>query len=193
MIIHLLIGILIVFLYRKYFIKSNHKFWDKQPVSRNQIKKEGIVGINPKFNIVLDKGYNFSEIVINNTPKCQELFQFINNHFSGLIDFYFACNDFLAYDIALTINAWCFDNKNNFMKQRFKSFIKGYENHRVLTEEEKNSLSILLRGAAMRILLTRLHDQLFHPEGAFVEPKDPGEYAKILQFHQNTNIKNYLL
>ena len=136
----------------------------------------------------------------NNLPKGiihADVFQdnvfFINNQFSGLIDFYFACNDFLAYDIALTINAWCFDNQNNFIKQRFKSFIKGYENHRALTGEEKNSLSILLRGAAIRILLTRLHDQLFHPDGAFVEPKDPEEYVKILQFHQNTNIENYLL
>jgi homoserine kinase type II len=135
----------------------------------------------------------------NNLPKGiihADVFQdnvfFINNQFSGLIDFYFACNDFLAYDIALTINAWCFDNQNNFVQQRFKSFIKGYEDNRLLTNQEKSSLSILLRGAAIRILLTRLHDKLFHPKGAFVEPKDPQEYVKILQFHQDINMEDYL-
>ena len=125
-------------------------------------------------------------------PVFQDNVFFINNQFSGLIDFYFACNDFLAYDIALTINAWCFDNQNNFVQQRFKSFIKGYQNHRSLTDKEKSSLSILLRGAAIRILLTRLYDQLFHQEGAFVKLKDPQEYLKILQFHQGINVENYL-
>lgn len=117
---------------------------------------------------------------------------FINNQFSGLIDFYFACNDFLAYDIALTINAWCFNDQNNFIQKRFISFIKGYQDQRMLSDEEKKSLSILLRGAAVRILLTRLHDQLFHPEGAFVKPKDPQEYLKILKFHQSINVEDYL-
>ena len=117
---------------------------------------------------------------------------FINNRFSGLIDFYFACYDFLAYDIALTINAWCFDHQGNLDQEKLYSLIKGYENHRKLTDHEKNSLSILLRGASIRILLTRLHDQLFHTEGAFVEPKKPEEYVKILKFHQDINIKNYL-
>jgi len=98
----------------------------------------------------------------------------------------------LAYDIALTINAWCFNNQNSFVKQRFKAFITGYQDHRSLTDKEKSSLSILLRGAAIRILLTRLYDQLFHPEGAFVKPKNPQEYLKILQFHQNNNVENYL-
>ena len=135
----------------------------------------------------------------NNLPKGiihADVFQdnvfFINNQFSGLIDFYFACNDFLAYDIALTINAWCFNNQSNFIQKRFISFIKGYQDQRMLSDKEKKSLSILLRGAAMRILLTRLHDQLFHPEGAFVKPKDPQEYLKILQFHQNINVEDYL-
>ena len=88
---------------------------------------------------------------------------FQKNIFSGLIDFYFSCNDFLAYDIALTINAWCFDDKNLFNKNKFQALIKGYESQRKLTDEEKKSFSILLRGASIRILITRLHDQLFHP------------------------------
>ena len=118
---------------------------------------------------------------------------FINNNFSGLIDFYFSCYDFLSYDIALTINAWCFENINNFSKDRFLSLIKGYQKIRILEDEEKKYLSILLRGAALRILLTRLHDQLFHPKAAFVEPKDHYEYLKILKFHQKINVADYLL
>tara|TARA_B110000438_G_scaffold301994_1_gene358372 strand:- start:1380 stop:2336 length:957 start_codon:yes stop_codon:yes gene_type:complete len=117
---------------------------------------------------------------------------FIENKFSGLIDFYFACYDFLSYDIALTINAWCFDLHGKFYKDKFRSIISGYENHRYLIDEEKISLSILLRGAAIRILLTRLHDKLFHQKESFVEPKDPEEYIKILNFHQNVDVKNYI-
>ena len=117
---------------------------------------------------------------------------FINNTFSGLIDFYFACNDFLSYDIALTINAWCFNAEGLFNIEKFKSLIKGYEATRTLSNEEKNLFSILLRGAAIRILLTRLHDQLFHQKGSFVQPKNPDEYEKILKYHQINNIISYL-
>ena len=74
-------------------------------------------------------------------------------------------------------------------ENKFKEIGEAYE---VLTNKEKGSLSYLLRGAAIRILLTRLHDQLFHPEGAFVKPKNPQEYIKILQFHQNVDVQDYL-
>ena len=125
-----------------------------------------------------------------------DLFQdnvfFIDNQFSGMIDFYFSCNDYLAYDIALTINAWCFDKNQEFTLKNFKSFVKGYEKNRKLTKNEKVSISILLRGASIRILLTRLHDQLFHDNDAFVNPKNPNEYLRILKFHQNNNINDYL-
>ena len=117
---------------------------------------------------------------------------FKNNKFSGLIDFYFACNDFYAYDLALTINAWCFDLSGKFKKERFLNLIKGYENSRILTELEKTNLSILLRGAALRILLTRLHDYIFHLDGAYVKPKDPEEYNSILLFHKKNNLGQLL-
>ena len=117
---------------------------------------------------------------------------FNNNKFSGLIDFYFSCNDFLSYDIALTINAWCFNNNGTINKEKFRSLIKGYENLRILEEREKKNLSILLRGSALRILLTRFHDSIFHAEGAYVKPKNPKEFENILNFHQNNNIIKYL-
>lgn len=117
---------------------------------------------------------------------------FKDNILSGLIDFYFSCNDFFAYDIAITINAWCFNDEFNFDKNKFITLIKGYENLRKLNNNEKNQLSVLLRGAAIRILLTRLYDQLFHPKGAFVKPKNPNEYVSILNFHQEVNVLEFL-
>ena len=117
---------------------------------------------------------------------------FIDNQFSGLIDFYFSCKDYYAYDIALTINAWCFDKNEILNQEKFQELLKGYESLRKLEADEKDSLSILLRGAAMRILITRLHDQLFHPPDAYVTPKDPEEYGNILKYHQHNNIKKLL-
>tara|TARA_Y100001970_G_C14242613_1_gene865850 strand:+ start:285 stop:1241 length:957 start_codon:yes stop_codon:yes gene_type:complete len=118
---------------------------------------------------------------------------FIDNNFSGLIDFYFSCTDYYAYDLALTINAWCFDYKRNFSQEKFMSLIKGYKINRNLSNEEIKSLSILSRGAAIRILLTRIHDKIFHTDGAYVEPKNPEEYEKILKFHQKNNLSSLLL
>ena len=109
---------------------------------------------------------------------------FIENTLSGLIDFYFACNDFYAYELAISINAWCFDNKSDFNQTKYISMLKGYETVKKLTLNEIKNLPILMRGAAMRFLLTRLYDQLYHPDEAFVTPKDPLEYFTILKFHQ---------
>ena len=110
---------------------------------------------------------------------------FINDKLTGVIDFYFACNDFYAYELAICINAWCFDQKINFSIKKFTSIIEGYQSLRKTTSQEIEFLPILLQGAAMRFLLTRLHDQLYHPAEAFVNPKDPLEYFEILKFHQN--------
>ena len=86
------------------------------------------------------------------------MFFFANNQFSGLIDFYFSCYDFLAYDIAITINAWCFDNNGKFDNEKFQSLIAGYQANRSLGHNEKQLMPILLRGAAIRFLITRLYD-----------------------------------
>jgi len=113
---------------------------------------------------------------------------FIDNNISGLIDFYFSCNDFYAYDLAITTNAWCFDKKESFKKENFDSFLKGYQQHVSMSNDEKNHFNTLLRGAAMRILVTRLYDQLYHPVGAMVVPKDPFEFFNILKWHQNNSV-----
>ena len=114
---------------------------------------------------------------------------FQKDKFSGLIDFYFSCNDYYAYELAITTNAWCFNN-SQFNKENFISLMKGYKTNSNFNEEEENSYNILLRAAAMRILVTRLHDQLFHPNDAIVVPKDPLEYFAILKWHQNNSVFN---
>ena len=124
----------------------------------------------------------------------QILFQdnvfFENDILSGIFDFYFACNDYYAYELAICINAWCFNGKENIDIDKFYALLKSYQNHRKLDDSEKKALPILLRGAAMRFLLTRLNDQIYHQKEAYVKPKDPIEYFNILQFHQNNNFIN---
>jgi homoserine kinase type II len=112
---------------------------------------------------------------------------FLNKELSGIIDFYFACNDLLAYDIAVCINAWCFDDNGTFDKAKSAALLCGYQSVRELGEEERVAFPVLCRGASLRFLLTRLHDWLFHPEGALVAPKDPKDYIKRLTFHKKTS------
>lgn len=109
---------------------------------------------------------------------------FLGEKLSGLIDFYFACNDFLVYDLAICLNAWCFERDNSFNVTKARRMLYAYRQERPVTEAEIAALPVIARGAALRFLLTRLYDWLHHPEGAFVKPKDPLEYLTILQFHQ---------
>ena len=109
---------------------------------------------------------------------------FLNNQLSGLIDFYFACNDILAYDLAICLNAWCFSADFEFDFGKGSAMIAAYQAVRPLGAEEKAALPLLARGSALRFLLTRLVDWLNVPPGAVVTPKDPIEYLKKLRFHQ---------
>ncbi len=112
---------------------------------------------------------------------------FLKDQLSGLIDFYFACNDLLAYDIAVCINAWCFEPDNSFNVTKARAMIKGYQQVRELTEAELQTLPLLCRGSALRFLLTRLYDWLNVPPGALVVPKDPSEYISKLRFHKSVS------
>lgn len=109
---------------------------------------------------------------------------FLDDHLSGIIDFYFACTDFLAYDVAICLNAWCFEPDGAYNVTKGRALLAGYEAVRPLSPAEKVALPRLARGAALRFLLTRLVDWLNVPEGALVKPKDPLEYLKKLRFHQ---------
>jgi homoserine kinase type II len=109
---------------------------------------------------------------------------YLGEELSGVIDFYFACTDFLAYDIAICLNAWCFETDESFNVTKARLMLSNYRKRRTLSAEEMGALSILARGSALRFLLTRLYDWLNHPAGAFVRPKDPLEYLQKLHFHQ---------
>ena len=117
---------------------------------------------------------------------------FKENNLSGIIDFYFSCYDFYAFEIAICLNALCFDGRKenlSFNVTKAKKFIDGYSTLRKLTNDEKNSIKVLCQGAALRFLLTRVFDYLNLSEGALVTVKDPIEYLKRLEFHDK--VKDY--
>ena len=165
----------------------------------NKVKKDCSV-IHPNLTNTIEKNLNYIE---KNWPKNipsgiihADLFPdnifFKNNKVSGIIDYYFSCFDFYAFEIAICLNALCFEGKNqnlSFNVTKAKKFVDGYSSIRQLNENEKNSLKILCQGAAIRFLLTRVFDYLNLTEGAIVKIKDPLEYLKRLEFHES--VKNY--
>ena len=117
---------------------------------------------------------------------------FLGDKLSGLIDFYFACTDTLAYDVAICLNAWCFEPDHAYNVTKGRALLQGYAAARPLSVEERVALPLLARGAALRFLLTRLVDWLNVPPGALVRPKDPLEYFRKLRFHQAvTGVRDY--
>ena len=117
---------------------------------------------------------------------------FLGDKLSGLIDFYFACTDTLAYDVAVCLNAWCFEPDHSYNVTKGRALLRSYANVRALSAAERAALPMLARGAAMRFLLTRLVDWLAVPDGALVKPKDPLEYFRKLRFHQSVkNVSDY--
>ncbi len=112
---------------------------------------------------------------------------FENGKVSGLIDFYFACHDILAYDLAIMLNAWCFEADVNFNITKARALLAGYQDVRPMSEAEIDALPILASGAAMRFLTTRLYDWLNRPEEALVTPKNPIDYLRRLRFHRHVN------
>ena len=115
---------------------------------------------------------------------------FLNNSISGIIDFYFGCTDILAYDVAVAVNAWCFNDENVFNKDRYNSLISGYNSQRELSKDEILHLPLLSKAASMRFLLTRLYDWVNTPDNADVIPKDPYEYIVKLRYFKETLRKN---
>jgi len=165
----------------------------------NRVKKD-CSKIHPNLTSILEKNLNEIE---SDWPKNipsgiihADLFPdnifFNKDKLSGIIDFYFSCNDYYAFEIAICLNALCFEGKNenlSFNVTKAKKFIDGYSSVRNLTEDEKKSLKVLCKGAAIRFLLTRVFDYLNLIEGAIVKIKDPVEYLKRLEFHES--VKNY--
>jgi len=109
---------------------------------------------------------------------------FLGENLSGVIDFYFACNDLLAYDIAVCLNAWCFEKDYSFNITKGAALLDGYAGTRPLLRTEAEALPVLARGAALRFMLTRLYDWLTIPDGGLVVKKDPVEYVRRMRFHR---------
>ena len=117
---------------------------------------------------------------------------FLGDQLSGLIDFYFACTDTLAYDVAICLNCWCFEPDHSYNVTKGRALLQAYLATRPLNHAERDALPLLCRGAALRFLLTRLVDWLDVPPGALVRPKDPLEYFRKLRFHQAvTSARDY--
>ena len=154
----------------------------------NSLMKNSFLQIKNKWPKNLPYGIIHADLFIDN------IF-FKKNKFHGYIDFYFACNDFLMYEIAICINALCFDKKNNkfiFNKKKSTNLIKGYSKIRRFSDKEKKSLNILCRGAALRYLLTRTYDYLNTPKNVVIKIKNPKEYIQKLRVHNKfSNFKNY--
>ena len=112
---------------------------------------------------------------------------FLGDRLSGLIDFYFACTDTLVYDVAICLNAWCFEPDHSYNVTKGRALLANYAKARPLSHDEWEKLPLFARGAALRFLLTRLVDWLDVPPGALVRPKDPREYARKLRFHQKVS------
>nr|AAC70365.1 homoserine kinase homolog [Zymomonas mobilis subsp. mobilis ZM4 = ATCC 31821] len=115
---------------------------------------------------------------------------FEGDSLKGVIDFYFACTEVRAWDLAITYSAWCFDQEDHFLADHAKALIKGYHQSFALTEEERAAFIVLLRGAALRFLLTRAWDWVNTPPDALVVPKDPRDFFKRLRFYREASLES---
>ena len=166
------------------------KFKSKRFSNLQKFLTNNLKDIKKKWPSGLPKGIIHGDLFIDN------IF-FKKDNLSGVIDFYFAANDYFMYEIAICINALCFDHKNSIFKinkQKINELIKGYESVKKISFKEKKSLNILCRGAAIRYLLTRLYDYSNTPKTALIKIKDPNEYYQKLITHNNLHsYKDYLI
>jgi homoserine kinase type II len=131
------------------------------------------------------KGFDVPSGIIHGDLFPDNVF-FNNGNLSGLIDFFFASNDYLIYDVAITLNAWCFDD-NSFNLTKAKNFIRGYNSIRQITDNEKKVFALMCRKAALRFTLSRMYDSIYTQKDAVVKIKNPKEYMQKLRFHLATH------
>ena len=170
------------------FLKSI-KFKKNKFNNLERFLKNNLKDIKKNWPKTLPSGIIHGDLFIDN------IF-FKRNKLSGILDFYFAANDYLIYEVAICINALCFDKKGTkfiINKQKVKNLVKGYESIRKITQKEKKSLNVLCKGAAIRYLLTRLYDYSNTPKTALIKIKDPDEYFQKLVIHNKFRFyKDYL-
>lgn len=170
--------------WQKLLIKNKNKLNKLESKLFNKIKNK-IIEIERNWPKNLPSGIIHADLFPDNVL-------FTNNKITGLIDFYFSCNDFFVYDLSICVNAWCFDDNNEFNKGLFLNLIKGYDSIRQLSSNEINSIPILCYGSSLRFLLTRVDNWKNDNESDIVNYQDPLEFLKKFEFHElNKDTETY--
>lgn len=159
--------------------------WDKAEARADEVEKGLKDEIRPEIDYLAAHWPKDLPAGVIHADLFQDNVFFLGDELSGLIDFYFACNDLLAYDVSICLNAWCFEKDGAYNVTKGKALLEGYQSVRPLGEAELEALPLLARGSALRFFLTRLYDWLTTPEGALVVKKDPLEYLRKLRFHRS--------
>ncbi|MCW0980162.1 homoserine kinase [Agrobacterium sp. BT-220-3] len=159
--------------------------WDKSEDRADEVEKGLRQEIRPEIDYLAAHWPKDLPAGVIHADLFQDNVFFLGDELSGLIDFYFACNDLLAYDVSICLNAWCFEKDGAYNVTKGKALLEGYQSVRPLSAEELDALPLLARGSALRFFLTRLYDWLTTPEGALVVKKDPLEYLRKLRFHRS--------
>ncbi|KDR91028.1 MULTISPECIES: homoserine kinase [Agrobacterium] len=159
--------------------------WDKSEDRADEVEKGLKDEIRPEIDYLAAHWPKDLPAGVIHADLFQDNVFFLGDELSGLIDFYFACNDLLAYDVSICLNAWCFEKDGAYNVTKGKALLEGYQSVRPLGEAELEALPLLARGSALRFFLTRLYDWLTTPEGALVVKKDPLEYLRKLRFHRS--------
>jgi len=168
--------------WRELYVKIAARAHEISPGLEEELHNE-LIYLEPLWPLLLPKGVIHADLFPDN------VFFDRKNHLTGIIDFYFACNDFLAYDLAVCINSWCFDKDFQLNKAHVKLLLEHYSKVRPLTRQELDAMPVLVRGAALRFLLTRAYDFLHAAPGALVSPKDPLEYLRKLRLFRDMKDK----
>ncbi|QSZ56052.1 homoserine kinase [Rhizobium sp. ZX09] len=159
--------------------------WEKSEDRADEVEKGLKDEIRPEIDYLAAHWPKDLQAGVIHADLFQDNVFFLGDELSGLIDFYFACNDLLAYDVSICLNAWCFEKDGAYNVTKGKALLEGYQSVRPLSEAELEALPLLARGSALRFFLTRLYDWLTTPEGALVVKKDPLEYLRKLRFHRS--------
>ncbi|WP_288427926.1 homoserine kinase [uncultured Agrobacterium sp.] len=159
--------------------------WDKAEARADEVEAGLQEEIRPEIDYLAAHWPKDLPAGVIHADLFQDNVFFLGDELSGLIDFYFACNDLLAYDVSICLNAWCFEKDGAYNVTKGKALLEGYQSVRPMSDAELDALPLLARGSALRFFLTRLYDWLTTPEGALVVKKDPLEYLRKLRFHRS--------
>lgn len=160
------------------------KLWDGARPRADEVEPGLVAEIDADFAVVERSWPTSLPAGIIHADLFPDNVFFLGERLSGVIDFYFACNDILAYDLATCLNAWCFEKDGSFNLTKGTALLAGYQGVRPLSAAETSALPILARGSALRFMLTRLYDWLTIPDGALVQKRDPHEYIRKLRFQR---------